>query len=207
MLTVVIPAASTRLTTIAAAAAETGAPPAGPDFDRLAGIVDRASAAVVSFCGQPFGLATYSETPAFRRPGRSLFLSRVPVVSLVSVSHDDAVVDVTRCRFDTLIGEFAFPRGSWLSWPLIRYRAGYALPGDPDPTSPAQRLPADVEAACLEMAKSLYFSGGSEARDPRIRSDAVEGVGSTSYLDPQASAGALPATAAALLAPYVFHQR
>lgn len=70
--------------------------------------------------------------------------------------------------------------GGWLGrHVVIRYTAGFNLPAG---------LPRSIEAACKDVIFSLYASG---TRDRGIRSETVEGVGSTTYVA-SGSDGALP---------------
>jgi hypothetical protein len=214
VLTIVTPALSTRLTTPRIACQELGLPMAGEELDRVTRLVDRASALISGCCRRPFGLATYAETLSPRRRHfgeivriRPYFLSRYPVIGATSVADGAISIDDTLFQVDGEMGSISFSHSVWLRSGVVQYRAGYVLPEDANVPTGASRLPGDVEAACLETVKSLYFSGGPEARDPRIRSDSTEGVGATSYFDPKDGESLLPTTVAGVLGEYTMRRR
>lgn len=153
-LTVSTIAASTRLTTVARVKSELGIT-ASTDDTLIGDLVDRASAAVVSYCHRPFAREVYSETlPGFG--DIHLQLARTPLVgSPSSVTFDSntitdySVADAeqgwlyrragwgsTTQRYPGLMGF-----GAWLDhgWPMpmqdepsytVAYTAGYILPSE-----------------------------------------------------------------------------
>lgn len=202
-LVVVTPAASTRLTTPARARAMLGLP-AGDDA-ALGLFIDQASAAVAAHCRRRLAIETVRE--AFGEPGGLLgrvVLSRVPVAAIVGVSLDGITLSAAGFALDPSTGHLwpaASPGWSAPVWSglslAVEYRGGFVLPSDA-PEAPT--LPPDVERAAILMV-GTYLS--ARARDPLVKAETVEGIGSTSWWVPGA-ADALPhPEAAQLLQPYV----
>ncbi len=201
MLEVLAPAASTRLATLDTLKAELGIADSAQDA-ALGRLLDQASTRAVRYVGAPFGREMVRETwRGVRAAG--VVLARVPAIdqapptTINSVVVDDAALDAGAAVLDgprliRLRGGCLVP---WCARTLVvTYVAGYLLPGDI-----GRDLPADVERACLVIATDLHAALG---RDPTLRSDSVDGIGSSSWLDPQAGAGALPPQAAEALLPY-----
>ena len=64
---------------------------------------------------------------------------------------------------------------------IATYYAGYLLPGQNSNNFPgAKALPAHVEDAIGRMVATRYFE---RSRDPFVRSETVEGIGRTDYID------------------------
>jgi len=61
-------------------------------------------------------------------------------------------------------------------------------------------LPADIRQAVLLTARSFY---AAQDRDPLLKSESEQGVGSTSWALPDATTGGLPGNAAAFLYRYL----
>lgn len=189
------PAPSRRLTT-----AQVAAEDLGMDFDpRLDQLVLQASGLCEGYCGRTFGRASWIET--FDGFAEELVLSNVPVMSLSAVLVDGAVSDpeLWRLRMASGVLSLRRPVPWWreVGETEVRYVAGWLLPGQDK-----RDLPDDIERACLETVKFLYFSTGANARDPTVRANSTEGIGQTSWIAPQPGAGSLPQTAADALAPY-----
>jgi len=195
MLVVVTPATSTRLTTPTRARALLGLGSSVPPDEILERLIDQASASVAEYCKHAFGSETVEETFFCREP---VVLSRDPVSAILSVTSAGSVVGPLGYLNDA--GQIyrldGSRRLSW--WPadtVIRYTAGYALPTDEDPGT----LPPPVERAATLLV-GAYLS--TRDRDPLIKSEDVDGVGSFTYWM-QGAGSALPSLeAASLLAPY-----
>ncbi|MCW2246209.1 hypothetical protein M2352_001800 [Azospirillum fermentarium] len=86
MLTVITPAVSQQLTTLAAVKTELKLSGTADD-DWLSEVIDRASATIRRWCGRTFALETVRETFRLLAPTETLSLSRWPVASIVSVSE------------------------------------------------------------------------------------------------------------------------
>ncbi len=203
MLRLVTPPQRTQLTTLAAAQTDLGVADV-----RISALIDQASEACVAFCGRPFAQASWEET--FFGADGPLVLSRIPVTEIASVASGEYQLPETDWTFDQGSGLLhrhtygqngSYGIGYGQGWgyfqTVVSYTAGYVLPGGTNPT-----LPATIERACLEMVRALWFSTGPGGRDPTIRSESVQGIGTTSYFDPQPGTFGLPALATSLLQSY-----
>ncbi|MFC0410977.1 head-tail connector protein [Roseomonas elaeocarpi] len=197
MLTVVTPAKSRLLTTVPAARDHLLL---GDDVDEtyLRDLIAQASAAIVSHCRRAFARETVRET--FRPRGSApLILDRTPVAGAVTLTVAGQAVDADGTELNTLSGLLYRLDGAarWTAWgcdaTAVEYTGGYALPGEPD-----RDLPADIEEACLIMVAARHAARG---RDPMLRSETTEGVGSASFIATADMSG-MPPQAAALLEPY-----
>lgn len=191
MLTVVTPAASTNLTTMTAASNMLGIPQETEGLDIA---IEQASGMIVDHCRRPFGLETVREI--FRWPRSGLLLARSPAISFVSIDEGGNALTADDYELDgeTLFRVSHSCRLPWVGQITVTYSAGYVLPGD----TGTQTLPAPVERAAVLVAGSIL---SSRARDPMLRSETVEGVGSTSWWVPDG--GSLPSPEAeTLVAPY-----
>jgi hypothetical protein len=171
MLTVITPATSRRLTTIPAIRDHLMI---GDEVSEiyLGDLIDRASAVVVRYCNRAFALETVREV--FRSgSGDVLQLSRWPVVAVQSVTAPDAVT-ADQYEVDAVNGVLYRLAGArWYGRVEVIYQAGYVLPGEDGRT-----LPADVEQAVTALVAAEFHGRG---RDPSLREERTEGVGSTSY--------------------------
>jgi uncharacterized phiE125 gp8 family phage protein len=166
--------------------------------------INRASAAVENHCGRIFARQTYTQTVRTDRARPSILLEQHPIVSITSVVEDDTTLETDEREFDAATGALYRLDGDDVrtDWTdngkvVIVYVAGYLVPTQ---SGAGDDLPADITEAVIEVVKDRYFGNG---RDPRLRSETHEGVGSASYLDPRDGDGPLPARAADLLWPYV----
>lgn len=195
-LTIIEAAAETKLTTIAAARAELQVS-SGADDAYLATLIDQASDAVRSWCKRVFAVETVRESIYPDKPGKSLMLSRWPVVVITAVTINGVAEDVANVEAEDSGHLFRLDAsGCRTSWPsgriVVEYSAGYVLPGRPGRT-----LPNDIERAALSLVKGNWFA---RTRDPMIRSETVEGAGSTDYFSGTVSR--LPPDVESLLSPY-----
>lgn len=198
LLTILTPAATCLLTTQEAALAELGlaTPPA-----RLPALLAQASSAIAAHCGRAWGRETVREVFRLDRAiNAALVLARAPLFGEPAVMQDGAALAVdVEWEADGLSGLlWRLADGRRAPWRcgtvVVTYTAGWLLPGQQ-----GRDLPDAVERACLLTVAAAWHAAG---RDPALRSQSVEGVGSASYLDPRAGAGGLPAEAAELLAPF-----
>lgn len=215
---VITPPSLISLTTLAAVQEELGE--YGSDA-RLARLIRQASGLISGFTGRSFARARMSETFVmdgaswggnyndgtgnfYGNPSRSLYhvpgsfiLGLIPVASLVFVTEDDQDTDLSRVEWDQESG--VVYRWGFGCRTTIVYDGGYLLPDDPNTD-----LPADIERACIDTVSALWYRSGEGTRDPMIRSETIDGIGSTSYLDPSKGAAAsLPPSVAAALYPYI----
>lgn len=202
MLTVVTAATAANLTTLSRARALLDFAP-GEDAT-VSTLIDHASRIIADFCRRPFGLETVKEV--FDAPSWDgcVMLARSPVTAFVDVVDGEETIASTNFRHDAESNllcrttESGLPiawSGGMLS---VTYTAGFVLPSDDD-GAPDPTLPAPVERAAIRLV-GAYLSLGS--RDPLIKSETVEGVGSTSWWMP-GTASVLPdPEAEQLLQPY-----
>lgn len=191
MLTVVVQAASTNLTTTTAASNMLGIP---EETDGLGIAIAQASGMIADHCRRPFGLETVREI--FRWPRSGLLLARAPAISFVSVDEGGTVLTADDYELDgeTLFRVSHSCRLPWVGPITVTYAAGYVLPGN----SGTQTLPAPVERAAILVAGAILTS---RTRDPMMRSENIDGVRSVSWWVPDG--GSLPSPEAeTLLAPY-----
>jgi hypothetical protein len=198
-LTVTTAASSARLTTIAAAQAEIAGVSDTAQVERW---IDAASGAIARHTGRVMARESVTETFWLDRRGYpALRLQRTPVVSIASVTVDSVALDIaTEVLLEPDSGilrrlSYDFP-ADWLAARVeVAYVGGWLLPG-----AGVTTLPAEIQRAC-QITVAAFASG--QYRDPQLRSESADGIGSQSWLDPRAQDGALPWSAAALLAPWV----
>ena len=204
MLQVITPATSTALTTVTRARALLNFP--NSDDAAATVLIGQASRVVADHCRRVFPVETVREAFTCNEScGHGPILARSPVVEILSVSNGGAVLGATEYRVDPTTGRFQRldADGSTLGWwgggVIVDYRAGYVLPKD-DASSPAVTLPESVERAAI-MLLSTYLS--MRSRDPTLKTESNEGVGSTSWWVPGAVDRLVSPEAEQLLAPYV----
>jgi hypothetical protein len=200
ILTIITPAttANQRLCTLAAVKAELGifgsAENAALDLLR-----DSASAAIASWCGRVLAEEVVQQ---LWRPicwAEVLILRRRPVTAISSITEDGVAVAAGDRELDADAGMLwrlsSDARSTWRASKIVAsYTAGYRVPDQQDPT-----LPADIQRAAVLTVAAMYHARG---RDPSLRSESSEGVGSRSWLDPRSGMEALTPQVAGLLAPY-----
>jgi hypothetical protein len=206
MFEVITPATSTALTTISRAREVLGF---GSGDDRAATVlIDQVSRAIADYCRRPFGIEALRET----FDDRDLYdagplLSRSPVVEITSVRAAHAALLPAEYRLDRqrnrlqVIDAAGLPVPWWGGGLTVEYRAGYVLPGDAEgDNAPAVTLPTSVERAAIILL-STALAGRS--RDPGVKQESTEGVGSTTwYVAGPGDALASP-EAQQLLAPFI----
>ena len=200
LLAVTVAATARDLTTIGAAQAEIGA---SADLAYVGRLVRQASAAVAAHLaalGVVAAREAVAETFRLSEPAPHLPLARTPVATIASVVEDGiTLVADTDYEFDTDAGLLyrldSDVRIAWRAAKVVAsYSGGWLLPGQT-----GANLPADIERATLV---TIAAWAASQGRDPGLRSESAEGIGSQSWLDPRAEHGALPWQAAELLAPW-----
>lgn len=174
----------------------------------LTDILLQASQAVTSYLGRPLLIADREERIRIR-PGDvqlSLRMTVWPVTGITAVLRDGNSLPIPPdgWDYDVTCG-ILYPSESHLWGPgcyILQYRAGWVAPGQIDDGGNAipSTVPADVRSAVLTTARALYYA---QSRDPLLKSESEQGVGSTSWATPDVSSGGLPSDAAALLNRYL----
>jgi hypothetical protein len=187
---------ATRLATLDSLKAELGIADAAQDA-QLGAYLDQASGLIGGFTGRFFPRAQWQDV--FRlegRPKRSLVLSQRPVLQVESLHIDGQPFTGDAIDLDPQSGVLRpscrIGSAEWCAWRVVViYTTGFLLPGQDGRT-----LPDVVERACLDTAKGMFHAAD---RDPLVRSESEQGIGSTSWLDPDPNNGGLPASVAAML--------
>lgn len=194
---IITPAASSMLTTVARARAMLGFSAAQDLSVQMA--IQQASATVQTHCLRAFGVETVRQGLRRCQPWRDediyphYLLERYPVIEVTRLSSGGRTVDVSGYYLeeDRLYATSGSPW--WLGRAEVEYRTGYTLPSDaPDAT---WTLPADVERAVILLAGSSLSLAG---RDTMVKATEVQGVGRREYYVQGANA-ALPHPEAASL--------
>ena len=184
MLTIVTPAVSYDLTVIQTVRAELGISNNSED-ENLRRWIKQASAVIANYCNRVFAEETVAETFRLTTGQESLLLSRYPVVSIVSVTEYDTVLDPADYEVSAASGVLTrLSNDAPACWSagkiMVTYVAGYALLTD---------LPYGIEAAAIALVKQMRFAA---QRDPQIRSESGDGLGSSSFFDGLENGGLSP---------------
>jgi hypothetical protein len=195
LLTVTSAATSRSLTTAAAVEQEIGA----ADAAYVARLIAQASAAVASHLLREVARETVQEV--FRLSDREphLPLERAPVASIASIVEDGVTLASGDWEADLQAGLlYRLDSDTRIPWcaekVTVAYSGGWLLPGQT-----GANLPAEIERATLVTIAAWAASHG---RDPQLRSESAEGIGSQSWLDPRSEHRGLPWQVAELLAPW-----
>lgn len=178
MITVLTPASSYALTTLAVVKAELQLTVTTSD-DLITTLINHSSAEISGYCKRVFGLETVRQSFAYSKE-QSLWLARVPVIEIDTITDSGtALVDGTDFRLDPTTGELTrigiygwydgWRYGAWEESIIVEYSGGYDLPDE---------VPGDLERAAIELVKWYWFS---RARDPLLRSEEVPGILSQSF--------------------------
>jgi hypothetical protein len=177
MLTVTEANADRNLTRLDTVKTELGITDGASD-EKIGALIDQASDVVAKYCNRVFVLETVAETFRVHRHGtQGLTLSRYPVTAIVSIVEGETTLTADQYEVDLEAGIIERLRSDCVvRWPagktVITYSAGFNLPDG---------LPEGIERATIELVKQYYASGD---RDPLVRSEVVEGAGSTDYFSP-----------------------
>lgn len=219
-LVVTIPATVRNLTTADAVRLEIGLADAKDDA-WIASVLPRVSARVETYCERVFARETVTETwnatsgqaqtdthPSMERLGGterpSLRLSRTPTSgtpTIVFTDGDDTeTLETTDYRLDPATGLLLRlnDNGRPIYWPSyqidVTYAGGYLLPDQE-----GRDLPDDLEGAVIDMVKLRYHA---RQRDPMLRAETVELMGSQTFWVPGAGETDIPETIRAVLDGY-----
>jgi len=184
LLTVLVPPASTQLTTRANAKADLALTGSADDayIDLLN---DRASAAIVAHCGRGFGALAVAESfrPRCANFAAPLILAVTPVSTISTITEDGTALAAG--------ADFELDPAAGLVWRLsgtarcrwradsvvVSYAAGYQLPND-SPMAGVPALPMAVQDAALALIRAAYHARGA---NPAIRAEQAEGAGQITY--------------------------
>lgn len=195
---VVTSAASTYdLTTLAAVKAELGLTTTAEDVN-IATWISQASAACSAYCNRTLRSETITETFRSGSNESLIYLARIPVGTVTSVTEDGVVlVANTDYQLDATVGViYRLSDDVLVDWNfsklIVVYAAGYTT---------TALLPDDIERACISLTKTLR---GAATRDPLVKQESIPGVLDTSYWvgTTPGSTGNLPPDVQALLDPY-----
>ena len=196
--TVLVPATATALTTIANVRMDLGLSPDAPADGQVLRFIAQASSRAATFCRRTFGREIVRERFGGQLSdcgGRfGLPLDRAPLVRILGVTVDGVAMADGTYEIDE---RFLYRlqdgvRCGWIGRSVaVDYEAGWLLPsekrGDP-PSTIAPDLPADIERAIIQLVGVAVSVGG---RDAMVKSESVEGVGSTDWYV-QGSTASLP---------------
>lgn len=179
----------------------------------LKGLISRASSNFTRFLGRPLALQVYRERQHIRGRVPGVNLSRGPIAAIQSITVDGKpwISPLDECDVDReharILSTAFLPsshlRGVWCCVVEIVYTAGYLLTEQSVPVDcgtllsvSAQNLPAAVAGGCLTTIQML---NAASARDPLLKSESIQGVGSASWGVLDAAAGSLSPDASAAL--------
>lgn len=202
-LTVITPAASSRLTTVDAFREEFGVASGAASDAQVLRWIDRSSAMAADYCSRVFAQEVVRQVDAFLGCS-SILLERTPATAIVvTVDGTDLTAGVDY-HHDPVRGALYRLRNGrpcvWRGLVQVDYAGGYVLPGND-----GANLPGDVEYAVLLWSASFMGRATTATASGTIRREQIDGVGYTEYFDPTIStppAGSALQTPQQLLAPY-----
>jgi hypothetical protein len=181
------------LTLLASVKAEMGITDRASD-ELIARYITQASDIVAKYCNRVFAIETVTDTFRVRSGAQGLTLSRYPVTEIVSIVEGSTTLTADLYEIDLECGILERLQSDCIiRWPagktVVTYKSGFTLPNG---------LPDGIERATVLLVKQ-YLNAGD--RDPTVRSETVEGAGSTDYFS---NAGLdLPTEVEGLLKPHV----
>lgn len=186
----------------------------GDDQDAsLAALISQASSSCSGYLQRPLALQEYRERVRIRGRATAINLSVGPVAAIRSISVDgqpvttldELSVDRDRARIEEIGHSPSF--GCWASQIRqveITYLAGFLLPGMDEPEKADTDLlpldmfvlPNDIAGGVLGTIQMLRYGQG---RDPLLKTESVQGVGSTTWQSMDSAVGAISPDAIAAL--------
>lgn len=212
MQTVITRAATARLATVEDARLDLGLSEAAITDVRLGRLLDQASSRAAGFCNRAFGRQIYRQQ-ILTVPAGGIILDGGPINRIISV---EIVGGAVFEEGDYLLNDgklsltYGAGRGDGTDYNLwqslhptlaVVFEAGWLLPGEEvgDTFTGEEKLPAEIERAAIQLAGAAL---SENSRDALVKSETVEGIGTTSYYV-QGAAAALPHPGAeAALQPY-----
>jgi len=165
--------------------------------------------AVLAFIGRPVLSQTWQDQVFVRHFPRSLSLlvAAFPIQKVLGIIRNgtplpqdevDGLVIADEC------GEIYRPDTERPFWPPgryeITYQAGYQPPAaQDDGTALPGNIPRPIQLAIRRVAAAAYYA---EGRDPSLKSESAQGIGSTSWVTPDPALGGLTPEAAGLVQRY-----
>lgn len=219
-LVVTTPASNRNLTTVDAVKLDLGLT-GGAHDDWIASVLPRISARVETYCERIFARETVTETwnatrgqaqtdtrPTIERlegtERPSLRLSRTPTSGTPTITltdgEDTEVLETDEYSLDPATGLLLRLNdvGRPIYWPAykidVAYTGGYLLPDQE-----GRDLPYDLEGAAIDMVKLRYHS---RLRDPSLKSETVDLMGSQTFWMPGQGDTDIPETIRAVLDGY-----
>ncbi|WP_198368765.1 hypothetical protein [Roseomonas rosulenta] len=193
MLEVLTPAGSSDLTTLATAKRELAVTDTVQDA-RIADLIREASDLVAQWCNRGgFGRETLRQTDRLSAAVDVIVLQRDIGVIVSAVTEDGvALAAADYERVGVLL--YRLREGMRVPWTgrlvVVEYLAGFALPDEAPPA---------LERACLDLLAELWHGQG---RDPAVRNETTEGVGTVGYFEHRADTLPLAADRLAALERY-----
>jgi hypothetical protein len=207
--TILIPATAKALTNLQNVRGDLGLASDTPSDTQIQRFIAQASSRAATFCRRTFGRETVRERFGCQVPdcggALGLPLDRAPLVRILSVSVDGVVMaDGSYETDDRFL--YRLQDGERRGWTgrsvVVDYEAGWLLPSEArgtPPTTIAPDLPPDVERAIIQLVGVAISAGG---RDAMVKSQSVEGIGSTDWYVQGASASLPHPEAEAALSQY-----
>lgn len=164
--------------------------------------LQQATADIESYCDRVFVSEVMRDTFSVWGRPMTLLLARGPVTAISSITDGVATLTSSDYQISKSGREIRRLDGSgglsvWIGpTVVVNYTAGFVLPGNSNPT-----LPADVEAAAIDLVR-LAWQGRS--RNPSIRSESVDNVYSVTYASSD-SGGLLTQDVTGRLNRYRYH--
>lgn len=153
-------------------------------------LIARVSASIAAACRVPrtgaapptLRLETLTATYRLKAPLSSLILPRKPVVEILSVAENDAVLSADAYEVDASAGMLMrLASGAEVCWPCghiaVAFRAGWST------------VPDDLKELACKLARTFWFE---RQRQPGLRSMEIPGVIAESYQDKDADNPNIP---------------
>ncbi|MGE4043582.1 MAG: phage head-tail connector protein [Acetobacteraceae bacterium] len=195
LLTVLTPASSRALTTLATVKDEMGITDDAADA-RLQRWIDEASGRIETYLGRVLVSETVRETFRLSGAPACLRLARRPVTAIASIQVDGVTLATDQYEIDAPAGLLYPVRGEQrIRWfgrtVVVAYTGGYAS---------VEALPKPIETACLGLLRHRW---AARDRDPLLRSLAIPGVATEQYwVGAAGESGDIPPEIVALLDPF-----
>lgn len=168
-----------------------------------------ATEVVLAFIGRPVLSQTWQDQVFVRHFPRtlSLLVGAYPVQKVLGILRNGTAL--SQDEVDSLViadecGEIYRPDTERPFWPPgryeITYQAGYQPPAlQDDGTAIPGNIPRPIQLAIRRVAAASYYA---EGRDPALKSESAQGIGSTSWVTPDPTLGGLTPEAAGLVQRY-----